>query len=347
MKARWLCVGLQFWVVTASMSAHAAEVAVSEEARAHFSAGVNLLQDPDGARYEEAYREFRAAYAASPSWKILGNLGITAMKLERDGEAIEAFARYLSEGGKQLDPEERAQTERDLQTLKTGVVRIAFNASRTGARLVDERSLASGSSVVNRYGPIDSTLEIGVRAGHHRITASLAGFKDIVLELDAEPQQRLVYPLEFQAADAVAIAPPPMSSSNARSDVLVPGSSLESDRRPLLRTLSYAAFGVGVVGIGAGTWLALSAKSRFDDANEMCPEFPCYLTQAQQDRRNELGDSGQSRKTLSLVGFVVGGVGLATGATLLVLGTRQNEKTASRPPEVWVGPSSLGMRGQF
>ncbi len=73
--------------------AAAHEVEISERARGHFTAGVNLLQDPDGARYEEAYREFKAAYAESPSWKILGNLGLASMKLERDGEAIEAYQK--------------------------------------------------------------------------------------------------------------------------------------------------------------------------------------------------------------------------------------------------------------
>ena len=43
------------------------DVPISPEARTHFKTGVNLLQDPGGARYEEAYREFKAAYAASPS----------------------------------------------------------------------------------------------------------------------------------------------------------------------------------------------------------------------------------------------------------------------------------------
>lgn len=61
------------------------EVQITERARALFRAGVTLLQDPDGARYEEAYQQFKAAYAESPSWKILGNLGYTAMKLERTG----------------------------------------------------------------------------------------------------------------------------------------------------------------------------------------------------------------------------------------------------------------------
>ena len=59
-----LCLSLAFFSSVSS----AAEVVISDDARAHFSAGVNFLQDPDGARYEDAYREFKVAYAASPSW---------------------------------------------------------------------------------------------------------------------------------------------------------------------------------------------------------------------------------------------------------------------------------------
>lgn len=69
----------------------------SEEARSHFAAGVSLLQDPEGEKVEEAYREFRTAYDLSGSPKILGDMGFCAMRLERDGEAIEAYTRYLRE----------------------------------------------------------------------------------------------------------------------------------------------------------------------------------------------------------------------------------------------------------
>ena len=86
-----------------------ADVTISEEARKHFNAGVAYLQDPDGARYAEAYPEFLAAYQASPSWKILGNLGLAAMKLERDGEAVDAYSKYLAEGANDLDPSEKEQ----------------------------------------------------------------------------------------------------------------------------------------------------------------------------------------------------------------------------------------------
>src|SRR5262245_22280826 len=118
---RAYAIGLSLALGFVAPAARAADVTITEEARAHFSAGVSFLQYPDGARYEDAYREFSAAYAASPSWKILGNLGLSAMKLERDGEAIDAFAKYLSQGGKDIDRDERAQVERDLKTLQAGV----------------------------------------------------------------------------------------------------------------------------------------------------------------------------------------------------------------------------------
>jgi len=107
--------GLLASVVALAPGARAADdVVITEEARTHFAAGVALLQDPKAPRYEEAYREFKSAYAASPSYKILGNLGLCAMKIERDSEAIQAYERYLKDAGTDVTSEQRAQVQRDL-----------------------------------------------------------------------------------------------------------------------------------------------------------------------------------------------------------------------------------------
>src|SRR4051812_675274 len=65
------------------------------EARKQFQAGVNLLEDPEGAQYEQAYNAFRKAFELSRSPKVLGNIGFCALHLERDGEAIDAYNTYL------------------------------------------------------------------------------------------------------------------------------------------------------------------------------------------------------------------------------------------------------------
>jgi hypothetical protein len=158
--------------------------AISLEAREHFAAGVALLQDPDGEKIEEAYREFRTAFEMSGSAKILGNIGLCAMKLERDGEAIEAYARYLREVPN-IDADERAQIVRDLQTLTVGVARLAISTDKPGVRLVDVRVPVRGERITNVYGPVDGKTSIGLRPGHHVITARLAGYDEATWEVEA------------------------------------------------------------------------------------------------------------------------------------------------------------------
>jgi len=164
----------------------AADVPITDEARGHFQSGVNLLKDPDGARYEDAYREFKAAYTAAASYKILGNLGLCALKLERDGEAIDAYEEYLKHAP-DLDPCELSQVKTDLSTLKSGVVRVTLNINVPGALVTDSRTNTRGEKVVNLYGPseLQGPLKIGVRAGHHLLVVRQAGYQDVTLEFDA------------------------------------------------------------------------------------------------------------------------------------------------------------------
>jgi hypothetical protein len=310
----------------------AEEVPISAEARAHFEAGVNLLQDPDGARHEEAYREFNAAYAASPSWKILGNLAITAQKLERDGEALAAYLRYLSEAGSQLDANERAQVERDIATLKAGVVELRLDAQ--GGSLVDERFTASGTVVHNAYTAEELAQPIGVRAGRHRFTAKRAGARDAIWEVNLAPNQSASHRFELEQA----------TNSTATSREQAGPASPPAPSNGL-RIAAYAALGAGVVGVGLGTVFALKSKSEYDAGNELCPDFPCRLTAGDNAKRLEHGEDGDAAKTLSIVGFAAGGVGLAAGVTLFVLSGRSKAESARVEP--YVGWGAAGVRGVF
>ena len=163
-----------------------ADVPISPRARQLFKTGVELLEDPEGPRYEEAYRAFKAAFRDSPSPRILGNIGLCAMKLERDGEAIDAYRRYLDEV-KDIDPEERAQIQRDLRLLEQSQARLKLTIEPDGAVIVDERKPARGQPVTNRYGPVKGTVELGLRPGVHRIRVEheKAGSRELTVELDA------------------------------------------------------------------------------------------------------------------------------------------------------------------
>ena len=339
-------------VCSVSAPALAADVVINDDARAHFTAGVNLLQDPDGARYEEAYVEFKTAYAASPSWKILGNLGISAMKLERDGEAVDAYKKYLSEGGKQIEASERAQFQRDLATLEAGVVRLTLDSDPPGALIEDERFPASGSAIRNEYA-VRGPTQIGVRAGRHRFTAKLAGHADTVWEVTLSPRQQESHTFklpETAVAAPAAVTPTPAAAPAPATAAVDTGSAKGANG---MRIGAYVALGVGVVGLGAGTLFGLSAKSKYKQANDItndnenCPASgPCELPASLFDKRQQFGKDGDTAKTLSLVGFIVGGVGIATGVTLFVLSNKKEQPTAAKV-EPYLGIGHLGVRGSF
>lgn len=281
-----------------------ADVPVSEKARAHFNAGVNLLQDPDGARYEEAYREFKAAYAESASWKMLGNLGLAAMKLERDGEAIEAFKKYLAGGGAELDAEERAQVERDLATLTAGVVRVELEVLPAGAIVVDERAPVHEQPVKNVYDSSDGRFSLGIRAGHHRFTARLAGYEDASWEVDARPGANLSQRLELRPTTKSV-------ESSATIDTSVPPTGSWNTQK----TVAAVVGGVGVVGVVAGTVFFLNYQSKNDDAKDICPSGnDCPPGSA--NRHADLIDDARSARTLTYVGWGVGAAALAGAAAL-------------------------------
>ncbi len=346
MARKVVAIGVGLVMVGLALPAWAAEVVISDEARAHFSAGVNLLQDPDGARYEEAYREFKTAYATSPSWKILGNLGLSAMKLERDSEAIDAIKKYLAEGGKRIDAEERAQFQRDLSTLESGVAQLVLQTEPPGAVIEDERRPASSQSIHNSYSA-NGPLQIGVRPGRHRFTAKLAGRVDAVWEVELSPRQQASH--TFTLAEPAAAAPAtPAPAAPAPAATADTGSAKSGNG---MRTGAYIAFGAGVVGLGVGTIFGLRAKSNYRQANDItndnCPSSgPCELPASPFDKRQGLGKDGDSAKTLSIVGFALGGVGLAAGVTLFVLSNKKEGAAAARI-EPYVGVSQLGFRGGF
>jgi hypothetical protein len=307
-RARWLSLPAALLVATSATAAWADDVPISDAARQHFQAGVNLLQDPDGARYAEAYREFQSAYADSPSWKILSNLGIAALKLERDGEAADAFGKYLAEGGSNIDDAERAQVERDLQTLKTGLVKITLQSSPPGAMLTDERVPNAGGTVVNRYGPLGATQELGVRSGHHRMTAAISGYKDSVWEFDT-PKQGPAHEFKLEQVPVAGTA----NFGGADAGASPPSGSA---KRPVPAGVFVGVAVTGALAAG-GAVVGVLASSKHSDYNTANANIQ---TQSDQDHARSLKNSGQ-KLNLIADGLFAGAV-VAAGVTAVLFFTR-------------------------
>ena len=298
----------------------------TDVAREHFRAGVRHLQDPDGARYEDAYREFRAAYAVTPSPKILGNIGFCAMKLERDGEAIDAYTRYLAEVS-DIDPDERDQIVKDLQSMKSGVIRITVTVKGSGGAMgiIDTRTPTSGTPVVNAYGPVGTQLTIGLHPGRHSLRARAAnGDESVAWELDALPGTQVEH------AFVIVTAPPPK---------LTPKPTTTFAREPegsrvlpiLLTTLGGAALIGGAV-TGA---IAMNKVSRLE---ARCPGDVCPAGFGLAGERDSIKRYSRATDIL-LIG---GGVVAATGVVwLLATSSRpdhgETRKDATTRPDIACG----------
>lgn len=309
-----------------------ADVKITEAARQHFNAGVALLKDPDGARYEDAYREFKAAYEASPSWKILSNLGLAAMKLERDGEAIDAYTRYLAEGKREIDAGERAEIERDLGTLRASAATVVLETMPESVAIMDERTPVTGSVVRNRYQSQAGALRLQVRPGHHLITATSDG-RSLSFEFDVEPGSTQEHTFDFNAPppEVVAAPPPPPPPP--------PAPPPPERTRPIptgvwIGVAATSAFAIGTGVVGA---LALGKNSDYEAVNGH-----------DSAKAKSLHDQTQS---LNLVTDVLLGAAVVSAGVTTYLyvkrPTRDSAATLRLSPSVGLSQSGLRLEGAF
>ncbi len=318
-------------------------VTITPEARARFAAGVNLLKDPEGPRYEEAYREFKAAYASSPSHKILGNLGLCAMKLERDDEAIVAYQKYLAHE-KDMEPGEAGQVKADLATLKAGVAYVTLTSDPPGATIIDSRLPVRGDRITNVYGPLAAPTRLGIRQGSHQITARLEGYPDVTWEVEAPAGEVPPHTFSFKKVEAV---PPPVAPVPAQPAPEPPKPEdrpkIESRPIPVGVWIGVASTGVlTVAGVVTGV-MALGKHSDFQSDNN-----GPNTSQAQSDK-----NAGQTLNVLNDV--FVGGAVVAAAVTVVLYAVRPTvvEQAKTSPmqwhvtPMVSSGGGGLGLSGPF
>ena len=273
-------------------------------ARALGQEGVKLA---DAGNCSEAVDRLARAEKMFHAPTTLGRLGECQVQIGKIVEGTENLNRVVRE---QLAPgapaafaaaQERAKKVLDEAKPKIAKLKIAV-AAPSDAQVsvkIDGESVPLANLNMNR--PIDP--------GEHHIEATAPGFKpasakvklaeggvdSIALTLEPDPNAA-------KATPATVVINSPSPAQPAEQPKTDQGSS---------RVPAYAAFGVGVIGLGVGTVTGLMASSKKSDlesqcdANGACPE----------SARDTL-DSGKTLGTVSTIGFVVGAVGVAAGVFL-------------------------------
>ncbi len=146
-------------------AAHAEGVApsIDDEVKKHFGLGNDLYGE---GRYADALVEYDEAYRLSKNWRVLYNRGQCLVMVRREPEAIEAFERYLAEGGDQVPEARRAAVTEDVQKLRARLGQIALDGAPPNHDVfVDGRMVAAT--------PLAKPLTVG--AGSHELAVRAKG----------------------------------------------------------------------------------------------------------------------------------------------------------------------------
>ena len=124
---------------------------------------------------------------------------------------------------------------------------------------------------------------------------------------------------------------------------------LQPRQRAPNRTFAYVAFGVGGAALLVGAVTGILAIGKHGDLKDACPDATCPST-----KQSDV-DSYKTMGTISTVGFVVGGVGVAAGAILLLTAPKQESalaryttvRVAGMTLKPYVAPTAAGLIGSF
>jgi hypothetical protein len=321
-------------VVSLGVRASAAEPEPTPEARAHFRAG---LEHMDANRNIEAYREFKAAYAMSLKAKVLVNLGIVAERLERDGEAIDAYQGYHD--GAALIARESGAVQRSLERLRGRIASVTLEAPGTFS-VTDTRTDAAAGAVVNQYGPFTGRAELRVRAGQHEFTVNGTSVEAPAWNVTLLAGDVVRHAFEREPGLAVLKSvdvAPPIAPSPAQ------------DTPPPSHAASYVLWGAGGLGAAATVVVVLYAESVQDEANDdfdsRCPKgggFGECETRGSQAAANW--------RTAGLLTGIGAFGALATGTVLYFWnsgGANEDEHVSEASVQPWVSPTGIGISGTF
>jgi hypothetical protein len=309
-------IALGLVVLGATVPASAQET-ISEEAKIYFSNGVELLQDQPP-NYTDAYYQFKLAYEKSNSWKVLGNLGLCAMKLERDGEAVEHYTKYLQLGGDDIDLEERQALQRELLLMTGNLVEVTIRASVPDVEMTDSR--VGSSAPTQSYRIEGGSAVIKLRAGTHVMTATNDG-KTLRWEAVLAPGRPQTHTFDFSdPAAAPAAAPAGAAAAPAGSDA----TQEPQQTGGTLRTVGFVTAGVGVLALGGGVITGLITRGKENTARDECRDG-ANGTECPASVKADF-ESAQSLATVTNVLLISGGVLAAAGVTMIVIGGPTTEK---------------------
>jgi hypothetical protein len=249
---------------------------------------VKLYQEDD---FRAALIEFNRAYELAPNWAVLYNIGQSYYQLRDYAAALRTLEKYSKDGGDRVAPDRREQIDRELAELRGRVAHVTIVVNVEGA------DLALDDAPIGKLQPGEPIL---VGAGRHKLTASRPGFAPgsrtldiaggdtVTLRFDLAPQTPTPPPAQMAPRESTNYAPALVSAivgvaglaagtifgvltiegkhtlDGECSASKVCPSRAQSDIDAYSRdgTIAGVGFGVGIVGLGLGSYFFFHERGK-------------------------------------------------------------------------------------
>ncbi len=310
-------------------------------AEALFDQGVRLMKQSS---FSDACPKLEESERIDPA---VGTLLYLGECYERVGKTASAWATFreaasLATTSNQADRARVAGSR--AQDLEPKLSRLSVELAPDVARITGVSVKRSGQ----RLEPSLYGTPLPVDPGEYRIEVSAPGYETWSTPIKVEgggASASVRVPALIKGSE-------PAAPATAAPATTGPGAAKTEPVRPLpavdtslttQQTLGVVVGGLGVIGVGLGTYFGIRAISKNSDAEDQCPNAGL----CNNERGLSLTDQAKKNASASNVAFAAGGVLVATGAVLYLTGGRGSSERVSLVPLLGPGTAAASISGRF
>jgi len=325
-------------LATLCLRSASAEGESSERAQQLFDDARALMKD---GRYAEACPKLAESQKLDPGGGTILNLGICLRQQGQHVEAWNVLTRALAQARHDGRADREKTAEKHLAALSSVLPRLVLRLSPADSP-VDSPEPAPVTVTID--GVSLSAEQLGnpvpLEPGTHEVRAAAAQRQpwsvQIHIESNAGEQQLIIPALqpEVRPEPPPVIVPPPATAPPA-----VPAANpVQGPRasRSAVRPEVYAAFGVGALALGVGTYFGIRSLSLKNESNRHWDGQYCTAPSCVDD-----WNKAQTSARVSDIGFGVGLLALGVG-TYFLLQPSSRESAAPTPARIQVRASQTG-----
>jgi hypothetical protein len=304
---------LSVWLAGFSAQAKQPSKAEMAEAQRRFQRATELYEEENN--LPGALAEFRRAYAVAPNYRVLYNIGQLCFLLQDYPCALDAFTRYLGEGGNEVPAQRREEVQRDVTRLQTRVAKLRIISDKPGAEVMVD-NVAVGKT------PLPDPVMVG--AGRPQVRVTLAGYA---------PFTRVVEVASMETAN-VQVELLPLTAASATEAPTLTARPARDEAPSASHAPVYGWIATGVLAAAAGTTGFLALRASNDLKKELQHPDP-----ADPDVK-----STRTKRLALTTDILLGATVVAAGiSTYLSLGSPARGESVS----LVVGPGSIGLTGRY